>query len=86
MEQVLEDLEACLAQGYRTVKIRVGADRQTVDEAVTRAQRIAEGLANRARLCVDAGQQVFCEAFWSPADATNLAETRVCGSFALPET
>src|SRR3989338_7825687 len=44
IEQVIEDLGSCFNRGFRTAKIRVGCCRESLEEAIRRAQRVISEL------------------------------------------
>jgi L-alanine-DL-glutamate epimerase-like enolase superfamily enzyme len=71
---LLDELEARLAQGYQTIKIRIGCGRESADDAIARARAARKFIGNRARLGVDAGQQIFVEKRWPIEDALRVTQ------------
>ena len=53
-EQIVKDAEAMIAQGYKTIKLKVGSP--VVDEDIQKVQAVNEIIANKAILRVDANR------------------------------
>lgn len=67
--ELADEMQLRIDEGYRTIKIRVGCGREDVRAAIARAQVAARAVEGKARLGVDAGQQIFLHNRWSRDDA-----------------
>lgn len=68
-EELADEMRLRIDEGYRTIKIRVGCGREDARSAIARAQVAARAVEGKARLGVDAGQQIFQQNRWSREDA-----------------
>jgi len=72
--ELMDELTRRISEGYQTIKIRVGCGREDVEHAISRSLAAAKAIDGRARLGVDAGQQIFVENRWPIEDSMRLAE------------
>lgn len=71
---LLDEVETRIAEGYQTIKVRIGCGIEGADASIQRAQAVMDRVAGRAKLCVDSGQQIFIRNRWSFDDAVRVAE------------
>ncbi|HEX4055693.1 MAG TPA: mandelate racemase/muconate lactonizing enzyme family protein [Tepidisphaeraceae bacterium] len=70
--ETVNEIHRRIAEGYRCIKIRVGCGQRDADEAIARTEAIVNAANGRARIAVDAGQQVFLRKFWTFSDALRV--------------
>lgn len=71
---LLDEVETRIAEGYRTIKIRIGCGIEGAEPSIRRAKAVFDRVGGRARVGVDAGQQIFIRDRWSFDDAARVAE------------